>query len=259
MFKIFEMKIQYCSDLHLEFENNSRFLKEFPIIPVADILIMAGDITYLRTDFYKNPFFDYISENWKQTYWLPGNHEFYCGKEMNLYNFSEPIKIRENIKVVNDITIKIEDITFIFSILWSKISKEKSHFIQNSVSDFECIIYNNKRLNVNDFNYLHKQSYDFLQREIQKLKNEKKIVVTHHLPSNQCDAEEFKNSKLNEAFTVNLTKFIEKSNVDYWIYGHSHRNMPEIKIGSTKLITNQLGYVDLKEHKSFVVDKFFEL
>lgn len=33
------MKIQYCSDLHLEFAHNERFLKEIPIQPVADILV----------------------------------------------------------------------------------------------------------------------------------------------------------------------------------------------------------------------------
>jgi len=253
------MKIQYCSDLHLEFDKNSRFLEKNPLIPIADTLILCGDITYLRKDFYMNKFFDYISKNWQQTFWLPGNHEFYCGIEMTNYDFSKPFAIRENVFLVNDIVLKIEGINLIFTILWSKISKEKAPYIQNSVSDFECIIYKGKRLNTSEFNNLHKYSLEFLKNEISKLNDEKKIVITHHLPTNLCDADEFKNSILNEAFTVDITDFVENSGAEFWIYGHSHRNMPEIAVGKTKLITNQLGYIHLNEHRTFVRDKYLEI
>ncbi|VDR35507.1 Uncharacterised protein [Alistipes sp. cv1] len=42
------MKIQYMSDLHFEFRENSRYIKhnEFPV--TGDILVLAGDIFYLK-------------------------------------------------------------------------------------------------------------------------------------------------------------------------------------------------------------------
>ena len=72
------MKIQYASDLHLEFRDNSRYLRDNPMVPVGDILVLAGDIGYLDDDNYsKHPFWDWASDNFRQTLIIPGNHEFY--------------------------------------------------------------------------------------------------------------------------------------------------------------------------------------
>ena len=69
---------------------------------------------------------------------------------------------------------------------------------------------------------------------------------------------EFKGSIYNGAFTVELGDFIAASPIEYWIYGHSHRNIDRI-IGNTKCVTNQLGYVFHNEHLTFNPEKFIEI
>ena len=61
------MKIQFASDLHLEFAENASFIKHNPLKVAGDILILAGDIGYLGDENYtKHPFWKWASENYSQ-------------------------------------------------------------------------------------------------------------------------------------------------------------------------------------------------
>ena len=42
------MKIQYASDLHLEFAENRNFIEAGGIEPVGEVLVLSGDVSYLE-------------------------------------------------------------------------------------------------------------------------------------------------------------------------------------------------------------------
>jgi len=243
------MKIQYCSDLHLEFAHNDKYLKNKPLSVCGEILILAGDIVPLHDEFFKNPFFSYISDNFEQIYWVPGNHEFYH-KDIMEFSKSYNIKIRSNINIVHNIELEYKNTQLIFSTLWSKISGINEKIIEQGVSDFDCISNKNKKIKAYDFNKLHKDSLSFIQETLNNKKS-KTVVITHHLPSSLCNSPNHNNSPINEAFCVELTRYIENCNANFWIYGHSHYNQKPLYIGNTILLTNQLGYVHCNEHGSF--------
>jgi hypothetical protein len=155
--------------------------------------------------------------------------------------------------------VSIEDVDFILSTLWSYIAPENAFITERNVSDFHRITYNRRLITTNLFNAEHQQAVKFLNDTLQTNKSVKRIVATHHVPTALCMADEFRNSRISGAFVAELHGFIFDNNIDYWIYGHSHRNMPEIDINGTKMLCNQLGYVHHGEHVSFNPEAYFEI
>ena len=228
------MKIQYCSDLHIEFPENKNFLKQFPIEPVGEILLLAGDIVPFAVIDKHKDFFNYVSDHFQTTYWIPGNHEYYyfdAATKCGIWNE----KIRSNVFLVNNTAILYNDARFIFSTLWSKINPAKQWYIEKAMNDFQVIKYNGFRLSINRFNELHQECLQFLKQVPPLSNNSKTVVITHHVPTFFNYPEQYRNSDLNEAFAVELYDFIERSNMPYWIYGHHHCNIPDFKIGNTQI------------------------
>lgn len=250
------MKIQYCSDLHLEFRENAEFLKLRPLKPRGDILILAGDIVPFHVLKKSTAFFDFVSENFQFAYWIPGNHEYYHS-DAALKSGVLNEKIRDNVFLVNNVAIHHDDVKFIFSTLWSKISLSNQWSIQQNMSDFQVIKFHEERFSPSHFNQLHEDCLNFIKQEIAKEHSGKTVLATHHIPTLFNYPEKYKGDSLNEAFAVELYDFIESSNIDHWIYGHSHHNTPDFSIGKTQLLTNQLGYVKFGEHQHFDQGKFF--
>ena len=117
------MRIQYASDLHLEFRENSSFLKHNPLAVAGEVLVLAGDIGYIGDENYsRHPFWDWASGNYSRVIVVPGNHEFYKMFDIDkLYN-GWSLKIRENITCHYNAVIPLgNDIELIATTLWSHI------------------------------------------------------------------------------------------------------------------------------------------
>jgi len=252
------MKVQYCSDLHLEFKENHEFLKRNPIKAEGEIMVLAGDIMPFAIMDRFNDFLDYLSDSFEAVYWIPGNHEYYYDDiDKRVSAFTE--KIRKNVFLINNKQIECKGVNFIFSTLWSHISPQNQWRLSQSVSDFMVIKDNGGKLSPDKFNLLHKESVAFLRSAIENNKGGKSIIVTHHVPTLMHYPEKYKNSPINEAFAVELYDLIENCGADFWIYGHHHINIPVFRIGETQLVTNQLGYVQNNEQAGFRNDKVIEI
>lgn len=247
------LRIQFVSDLHLEFPQNRQWIAKHPLDVSGDILLIAGDTAYLDLPDSNNEtysayeFWDWASEHYNQVIVCLGNHDFYGYYDLSTISNGYCKQIRHNVNAYYNSVVHFDGIDIIVSTLWSKIKPYDAFLTERNVSDFYRIMYDGHRLTADDFNSEHERCFAFIQQAISSSDAKKIIVLTHHVPTQLCTAAEFQNSTINGAFTVELGEYIASSRIDYWIYGHSHRNI-KAQIGNTLILSNQLGYVSSKEH-----------
>lgn len=254
------MIIQYASDLHLEFYDNSVFLARGPFKVAGDVLVLAGDTLPLIEfeDYKRHRFFDWCSKNYRETFLIPGNHEYYHN-DIGMYPDTWSMHLRDNVTMYENDSVVLDDTEFILSTLWSHIPMSKWLTLRKGMSDFALIKYNEKPFTATEYNALHERDLAFIKAGIAASKTKHKVVVTHHVPSRFLVAPEFRNSNLENGFTVDLTDYIESSGIDLWVYGHSHRSIETI-IGNTRMASNQIGYVSYGEYiKYFSGDRAVDL
>lgn len=142
------------------------------------------------------------------------------------------------------------DIELVASTLWAMIHPWDEYQTERGVTGFHHIRNGQFRLSAQRFNQEHERCREFINRSVAESQAKYIIVATHHVPSFELMANEFKGSPINGAFTTEHGDFIANSRIEYWIYGHSHRNINKT-FGNTRCICNQLGYTFHGEQTSF--------
>lgn len=237
------MKIQICSDLHLEINKNQdydSFLK-----PIAPILFLAGDIGDCSQTYCKN-FFKWISENFKKSFLVAGNHEYYSIKDhMNMHNKEQLLRnvINQfnNIVFLDNEYYEMDNYIVLGTTLWSYIKPNEENIVSLILNDFNHIYLDkNKKLDIKTYNNLYKKNYAWLRNQINKFSNKNIIILTHHLPTFLAIDNKYKNCGYNSAFASHSEELI-KENVKYWIFGHSHSSK-DLIVNNCRLIANPHGY-----------------
>ncbi len=254
------MKIQYMSDLHLEFRDNMQYIKdnEFPVM--GDVLVLAGDTAYLRDTTVPNlRLWKILAKNYRQVLIVPGNHEFYGNGDVLANGDSWHRMILPNVGYYQNKVVRIDDTDFILSTLWSHIRPQDEYFVARGMNDFRQIRYGGRRFTTDDFNAEHEKCLAFIKEAVEASDAKNIVVVTHYLPSYSVVNPYYKGDSLNSAFATELGEYIADSRINIWIFGHSHSNI-NAQLGETKLLCNQMGYVAYGEHcRGFDSGKYVEL
>lgn len=248
------MKIQYISDIHLEFWTNEELLCSFP--KEAEILVLAGDIGYVNSKIYIK-FLKQCSEKFEYVIIIMGNHEYYNGcisqTEKKLKEF---LLNYSNIYFLQNSSIEIEGIIFYGCTLWTHIPTMKINTIKNLMSDYKFICDEANNL-ITPFltNELHWSQLEHMIEFLDHIKIESYkpvIIITHHCPI--MNPNTLKNNiidNLTLAFYNELDDLLIEYNkqIKAWIYGHTHHAC-NIVYHNVKIVSNPMGYLgEIKECK----------
>lgn len=232
--------------MHLEFikpHKLEKFIKNIPHGP-DEVCVLAGDIGNPYTQNY-DAFMTFISENFKHTFVIPGNHEYYGNSIQNANEFMNDYFDKfDNISFLNNDYQQYNGYCFIGTTLWSHISNP----------DY-CIndVYKIKNFDTSDYNKLNSECIAFLEETIQHHHN--CIIITHHMPSESLIDEKYKTREMshyNQWFYCDMDDFIAKneSKIKCWFYGHTHTPSEE-RIKGIPFLCNPIGYPNENKHLDF--------
>jgi len=235
------MKINYCSDLHLNQMPKADVVKVLNSLQEsADVLIIAGDFLSKKTVNYSAGEYteqmikdhDWLLETTmkslknfeKPIFWIPGNHEFHGMKIGDLQLEYQSI-IPSNVEFLHNKIFYIENQKIVGSTMWYEPTEYKGSSSYH-IHDFAV-----------DFAAESQRCLDFLQKEV----SSDSLVITHMLPSMKSVHEAWRNAKSNVVFVREMDELILERQPKYWIYGHSHNPVPDYCIGNTQILTNPRG------------------
>ena len=181
---------------------------------------------------------NFISKNFKKTFVISGNHEYY-NKTKSIEETNDFLKKYfqkfNNISFLNNTYENYEGVCFVGTTLWSKITNPKYEINDvYYIPNFDYIQYN--RLNM--------LSVDFLEDALKN--NEHCVIITHHIPSNDLIDVKYKTYEMipyNQWFYCNMDDFIKLNGnkIKCWIYGHTHISSNVI-INKIPFLCNPIGY-----------------
>lgn len=245
----FKMSFQFVSDLHIEFLDD-----DLDLNPVANYLILAGDIGVVKRDGYRS-FLERHSKLYKHIFLVSGNHEYY---DMNISDAED--KIREICSKLSNVTyLQCDNVKFSdkYSIIGCTLWSDVHYSFYNNykfMGDYKYIKNNNRKFKIEDSVSIHRKHLAYIEEQlkINKENGLKTIIITHHAPSEKMNLHDGLNSSF---YVTDLEYLMEKYNIEYWISGHTHDCVTR-KIYNTCCMSNCMGYYD-EPSEGFDPDKTF--
>jgi len=228
------MRIQYFSDIHLEFGGC-----DFPATD-ADIVVAAGDIG-VETEAV-----DWLAQAPCPVIYIAGNHEYYGGDLEYTRQQLEQECSKARVDFLENIRVDLDDVRFLGTTLWTDYAggnENIMHEAEQCMNDYHYIHNAGAPLTASHLLDIHRESLEWLESELDEAFEGKTVVVTHHAPTMKSwyTADETSRDLRRFAYCNQLEELIRQYSIDLWFHGHIH-SVSDYRIGGTRILSNPRGY-----------------
>ncbi len=242
------MRINYFSDLHLEFGSLAS-----PMVD-ADLIIAAGDIGTL------NEGSEWLKALDRPVIYIAGNHEFYDRDYHEALTDIRQACSNSPVQFLEQQTVIVEGVRFLGCTLWADIftdGETTAAKLQKQLNDFKKIKYTQDAFTIDQFYQLNRQATAWLEQALAEPFSGKTVVVTHHAPSEWSWNKSPRMLK-KHAYCNDLKGLMHEYEIDAWFHGHVH-SVGDYRIAGTRILCNPRGYYPDKLVNQFDINKFIEL
>ena len=242
------MKIQYFSDLHLEFGNLE------PARSDADVIIAAGDIGVGLDGI------NWLTQFDRPVIYVLGNHEYWGQDYTDFIDQVWQESSGTNVHFLENESVEIEGVRFIGCSLWTDYGHGNDQIMRaaaQGMNDFRYISDGGKPLRPSRLLEAHRQSVDWLSDVLTESYDGKTVVVTHHAPSMKS----WHRSSLDGyqyCYCSNLEPIMNTTDASLWVHGHTH-HAQDYEIQGVRIVCNPRGYYNYEEVNGFTIKKTVEI
>ncbi len=244
------MKIQYLSDLHIEF--GSQHLLYAMQNCESDVIVIAGDL-YTYKGIIKT-LQDIGTFSKQHIVYVPGNHEYYRSSKQYVDELLvEHFQDHPNVHVLNNAVWEYNGVVFLGSTGWW--TMDKAYEAVKALTDYEWINDLKPAKNGLDWGW---ESYKFFNENLKKYYGKTVVCVSHNAPALKSIDEGFKDDPLNPCFANAWEHLMLWYKPAVWIHGHMHTSK-EYMLDKTLVLRNPYGYMSRAVNKQFDPCKIVEV